>query len=261
MPNNFTNDRSCVALWLFEAVPGFEEDSIGGNTLVNSGVITAELTIFKEGAASARMNNAAGQSFTVLDPALDAGFPFRSTDGASAKKDITLCAWIHSLITASVGIGHQGILGKWNGNPFTTFALFIDGNNTQFNILKGYNSGNSGEVVQYTTRPDKDIWYHIGLGYQESDKSYYMRVWDDTASDFLGADLTGNFAQETSVTLIDLRVCTVDLFDTLDGYHDEYVVFNQKKSLVDVNNIRKGSFGTPRLEQRLSLDTTDELTL
>lgn len=238
MANDFTKDRNCVALWTFEDTPGFLIDSINNVTadVTNNVVSTATA---KEGVKAVDLKSAGNTHFDINDTSLVTGFPFRYADGASVKEDITVCYWIYHLSTASDT--SKWALSKYDGAGNKRTFLVEHGNDNSTVFAKGYNNGISQEFDYLTgAKMDKNKWYHVGIGYREFDKSYYIRVWDDNASDYLAADTSGVFAQDTSVKDVQFKISHD--WGLLNAYIDELVVFNRKLTLKEINKVRKATY-------------------
>lgn len=237
MANVFTGDGSCRTLWRFEAVPGISQDSIGGNHLFFTQV-TGEGVIVKEGAQSAKFARADSSIATKLDSGLDVGFPFRFND-TTPKKDITVCSWVYIIVVPSTDGDAAHIFRKFlAGGNLRTFRIEINNLSDKLVVYKGYNNGASSENDGHATALIAGRWYHITTAYSESDKSFYISIWDDTAGAIHGTNKISNFAQTTSVRDVALQIGN----KTSDFYLDEFVVFNKKKTLYDVNRIRKGTY-------------------
>jgi len=245
MANIFSSDSSCKALWTFEGTSAtFTTDKIGSNDLVNNNSVEPDAVNYKEGTQGADLTKSANQSLYITDANLDAGVPFRYADGASVKKDITVACWMN-LLTTATGT-NMGLYNKYNSSANErSFSIYMNGANSLIYLLKGYNNGVSTEVENYVTKVDKNTWYYIGVGYRDSDKSYNITIWDDTAGSELGAVVSGSFSETTYVTDEPLLLGATNSANSynIDGYMDEIVVFNKKKPLAAIDQIRQGQYG------------------
>ena len=239
MPNDFSHDNNCIALWKFENVPGFGIDSRGNNdmTLVS---VTPETTLIQEG-AQASNHPLPISKFTCSDSSLDTGFPLRLQDGASAGYGISVAAWARFTVLSTVSSAEQTVWAKYcTGGDLRTMIVWMELNN-KIRLRKGYNSGQSAEYDQYETVPSLDTWYHFSMGYEETNKSYFLVI-KDSAGTSLGADLSRNFVQTTSLRVVPFTLGGVGNTKSLRGYLDEVVVWDVKKSLGDMEKVRKGTY-------------------
>jgi hypothetical protein len=233
--NDFSEDGNCVALWRFEN-GALTTDSKGSNTLVGGGGSpTADTVNFKEGAASVEIDNS--DYYNVNDGDLDAGFPLKNGD---ANKKISVCFWVKF---ASIG-SYDGIFNKGSSNKYS-FQVHTGWSNEKMTLGIGYNNGSSLELITFGTACSTGIWYHMGVTYQDSDKSYKMRIYDDNAGALLGgSELTGNTTNNIN---IEDGIVTVGKYSNgsyyLDGLIDEMVIFNDILSSDEIDQIRAGTYG------------------
>lgn len=252
MANSVSADSSCKIYWRFEDSPGFTIDSKGNNDLTNPvGGAEQENIIVKEGSQSAKFVRADFDRMYIEDSALDTGVPLRYLDSSSVTKNFTICTWFYPIINTA----EMGIVTKYGAKR--TFAIWVEGIMGKIIIKKGYNNGASFEYDVTSSICTKNQWYHVGFGYQESDKSYTIITWDDNANDFFNDDLIGNFLQETSVTTSSITLGAQDGGgQALDGYIDETIIFDRKLRKEEINAIRKGryprNFGISGFQNRLS---------
>lgn len=245
MANDFSGDSNCVALYRFEN-GALTTDSKGTNTLQDVNTVTANTAAYKEGSASADFDDANGEGFYVTDANLSAGFPLKSGD---TNKKISLAFWI--LVDSYDGSHGQAIVSKYDsGNNKRSLLLFFDNANSQkLTFVLGYNSGASGETVfAYGTALTVDRWYHIGFTYDDSSKAYRLRIWDDTAGDFLGADATGNATNNINAEDALFGIACRDNYGSpsylyFDGQLDELAVFNDILTTDEIDDIRAGTYG------------------
>ncbi len=169
--NDFTLDDNCVALWRFES-GALTTDSKGTNTLVAGGTPTADTSDYQEGSASVEMGVL--DYYLITDGNLDAGFPLKDGD---ANKKISMCTWVY------IDSGPDVIFYKWGGDGYR--SLILDNGEGKFRLSLGYNATQTVSLVK-TASWTSGRWYHIGLTYQDSDKSWRLRIWDKTAVGLLG---------------------------------------------------------------------------
>jgi len=239
--NNFASDPNCVALWRFEQTPSGNldpNDNIGTNTLTNAHVML-QTADYREGSACGQWVTHQDSLMVIEDPNLSADFPTKQTD---TSVQMSVCTWMK---LESFGTTWRGIINKASlGN--TSWMLRV-----QRDAYKQLELaiGNSGGTTYWSKRFAPSLvvqrWYHVGFTYNDTDRSYRVRVWDDTTGT-IHLDNTGTVPKNIVVT--GSPVVIGDLFEgghTLDGYLDELVVFNDILTPNEIDQIRQGTYGKP----------------
>ncbi len=242
--NVFTGDPNCKALWRFESVSTFS-DSIGGNAWdASTPSPVADAVNYKEGAASVDFESSSSHYLYISDAELDAGFPLKNGD---LNKRISVAGWLklESLPATSkwFRVFHKSDPGNLN-SLYT--GIFTDASNHTWFYL-GIGTGASVEWLKFAgAEVVAARWYHFGVTFQNSDKSYRIRIWDDTAGALLGG------AEQTGTTANNIYVGTGTLYlgihndastGLYDGLMDEIVVFNDILTAAEIDKIRQGTFG------------------
>ena len=242
MANDFSGDANCVALWNMD-LGGLTADSKGTNTLTNNNTVEQNVDT-KQGDRSGDFLQADDESLSITDANLDAGFPFKNGD---ANKKISLCKWVKF---SSFTENQNQLFSKWDdpNSKRTIMLQSVDvAGSDYFRFYLGFNGGASAEtVITFGTAFALHIWYHIGFTFQDSDKSWKIRIWDDDAGALLGgAEETGN-----STNNINIEDAAVFLgayegspaTGTHDGLMDEVIVFNDILSSAEIDEIRAGTY-------------------
>lgn len=234
MANNFSGDSNCKALWKFDN-GALTTDSKGSNTLTNKNSVTANTSDYQEGDAAADFDAASNQSFSITDASLDLGFPLKSGD---TNKILSVCMWFKTTTVAVT----QYLYAKYDtsGND-RTFAIRIQDTNGRIAVYIGYNGGASFEAKESSIALVANRWYHLGVTFDDSDGSYKIRIWDDTALAIHSND-SGNFSNAISIGSAELCIATRTGGTTLDGLIDELVVFDSVLSTDDIDAIRAGTY-------------------
>lgn len=235
--NDFSGDPNCVALWRFED-GALTTDTIGTNTLTNNNEIVSNQVDFKEGSASADFEAGSFQYMSITDADLDAGFPLKNGD---ANKKISICGWF----LAESQPAEAGLFSKWEltGN---NRSLIIRADNATFNAWIGYNSGASTENLFTTGSLVVGRFYHYGFTYDNSDKSWKVRVWDDTAESIV-INTSGTSTNNISAGSAPVGV-GVGFFNGgtpvgfFDGEKDEVPVFKDILTIGEIDEIRQGIY-------------------
>jgi len=232
--NDFSGDGNCVALWRFED-GALTADSIGGNTLTNNNGVTADAVNYREGAAAGDFEMNSSQYMSIADADLDAGFPLKNGD---ANKKISVCCWFRP---ESHGSGRY-LFTKYNTNTGER-SLLIEVYGTDIRVYIGYNGGAGAEALTILNlNTVATQWYHIGFTFQDSDKSYRIRCWDETGSSVV--EVTGNSTNNINVESAAVAIGAVaNPAGYFDGIIDRMVVFNDILTAGEIDQIYEGTYG------------------
>ncbi len=212
-------------------------DSKGTNTLTNNGV-AEDTSDFKQGDASGIFVAADSDNFSITDANLDAGFPLKNGD---ANKKISVCNWVK--FTDITITGWDGMWSKaGTGKESLELGIIDVAGTKRVQGFLGFNNGVSTEAFTDTeTAIVAGRWYHIGFTYQDSDKSWRIRIWDDTASSV--TDKTGNTTNNINVEDAPFQINGNPDGHYLDMRVDELVVFKDILGTGEIDQIREGTFG------------------
>lgn len=238
--NDYSGDADCVALWSIEN-GALTTDSVGGNTLTNPGTLVySDTTNYKEGSGSGVRTAGAGRYMYRTDTDLDAGYPLKNGD---SNKKISVCFWVRATALPAVG-QHLFSYSKWDsGTRSIALSMFNDSGTVRYNFIHGYNNGDSAEFLEHAgVNITTNIWYHVGVTYDDSDKSYRIRIWDDNASS--ATETTGNATNNINIETADQRVIATSSDNDFAGQHDEIVVFKDVLSAAEIDKIRSGTYPT-----------------
>lgn len=253
MANDFSGDANCKAVWRFES-GALTADSKGTNTLTDNGTVGTDTTNFREGAASADFELSNSEYFSITDANLDSGFPYKSDD---TTKKCSVCFWIRPESSTTF----HCVLGSYDSlNGFRSWQVQFQDRKISWVI--GYNSGNNIESEAHASQLTLGQWYHVGITFDDSDGSFLIRVWDDTAGDFLGTDKSSpNFSNNISLTTHPVHVASrVDATNFFDGNLDEVVIFNDILTTDEIDEIRSGTYGDSILPNKLTISLNDAVS-
>ncbi|KKN36231.1 hypothetical protein LCGC14_0775610 [marine sediment metagenome] len=240
MPNDFSEDADCMALWRFEP-SALTVDSKGANTLTNINAVAENAVDVWEGAGSADFEQTSTQYFSIPDADLDADFPLKSGD---VNKKISVCG---AFQLESFNTAWRGLFSKLDTNGLRSLSIGIQQTSGQFVVVLGYNNGNSGETLYQAGSLVTGRFYHFGFTFQDSDKSWKLVVWDDTAGSKVintSGTATNNISVGTAAVGIGVRYfATGTPVETFDGEIDEIVVFKDILTTGEIDLIRQGGFG------------------
>jgi len=230
MANIFTYDIHCKALWRFES-GALVTDSIGGNTLTNHGA-SADSSYYMEGSYSSLFERY--EYMNITDSNLSTGFPFKSGD---TNKKISVCFW------ARVARVYDGaLLSKFDfSSGLRCFSIRYTSAGTFF-IQLGYNSGGSYTNYTHGSTFPKNTWQHITFSYDNSDRSYALRL-RDASGNIVGTDLTGTAANDISITTAPLEVNSYNGGNNAQwGRIDELVFFDDIITAAEATQIAQGNY-------------------
>lgn len=235
--NDFSTDTDVVALWKFES-GALTTDSEGGNTLTDNNTVgTAVISSPPpgDGTQAADFNVGTSESFTVTDANLDAGFPLSNGEGGV----ISVCFWFK----AETSVLNMGQWAK-GGNGTYSLQLYMNSSSLP-RAWQGHTDGTSGnrEYISFGSATTDGQWYHECFTYDDGDRGYRMRIWDDNASTQLDTDLTGTFTNSINIEDGDLSIGSENNANIFfDGIIDEVVVFKRELSVAHIDEIRAGTY-------------------
>lgn len=242
MANDFSGDENCVALWRMED-GALTVDSKGGNTPTDSGdgFIHSNTGAYKEGASSAECDdNLNSHELEITDGNLDAGFPLKNGD---TTKIISTCFWVRP---GPADTYQQNALSK-----ALSFSILISNNYDGKLRIKNYYDGGTDNV---DFNPgfvwDENHWYHVGVVHDGVNKTIFARIWDDTESKYLGSDIDTTWANETLISAGMFELfChqAAGTHETFEGLLDEVVIFKDKLTGDEIDQIRQGIYGAVSL--------------
>jgi hypothetical protein len=237
--NVFSTDANCVAVWNLDN-GALTTDSKGTNTLTNSGV-ASDAVNFQQGDGSGDFESGDPDYMSIADASLASGFPLKNGD---ANKEISVCMWVRfeSLPTAGYD---QYIFNKGGATNYSFFINIVNtGATVQWRLGIGRADTGGNDVDNYSCQSGIAIntWYHVGVTYDDSDKSYRMRVWDDTAGALLAADVTNTAGYHINVEDGVFQLGRLGTGHYFDGVLDEVVVFNDILSADEIDKIRAGTY-------------------
>ncbi len=196
---------------------------------------------YKEGAASADFEAGSTQYMSITDANLDAGFPLKNGD---ANKKISVCGWFQMESSNIM----QGLFSKYDwGSNERSLMIRISPAGPYFELLIGYNGGTSGETVYSGGTLSNERWYHFGVTFQDSDKSWKVVVWDDTGESKIidtSGTATNNINIEAAIVAIGMAYFNDGTpLNGFDGEIDEVVVFKDILTTGEIDEIRQGVYG------------------
>ncbi len=248
MANNFADDPNCVALWRCEN-GALWTDSIGTNTLTASPTApTADTTDYREGGASMYFSQGTQRYAARGDSNLSANFSLKSSYASTVR--LSVCFWFYDeLLPAETTYGDY-LLSKWDrfavfSNKSWAMHLRYDGTDVHLRMLKGYNSGASQEATELSTAIEANTWYHVGVTYDDSDKSVRIRLYNATTEEVTEVTATQSNAISLRTVMWLLNCQNYGAEDGIKGNLDEVVVFDDILTAAEIDQIRSGTYGWP----------------
>ena len=239
--NDFSGDDNCIALWQFEPSDLFA-DSKGTNTLLPQPGQdpTSDTVKHKEGSGSISFAKTGGgtnhQRAYMASGTFDAGFPL---DLGDADSKISVATWLR---LSSVDDDNNFFYKKTMTGPapgFVPVSFVLNANVTNGVSIWVYNAG--WDITTFGTGLSVNVWYHAIVTYDGISGEYRIRVWDDTAKEFLSDDVTGTMlatgigaSGALSVGNGQAPVST----QCFTGNLDELVIFNDILTEEEMSDIR-----------------------
>jgi hypothetical protein len=242
--NNFAVDPNCVALWQFEPSK-LLVDSIGTNTLTQYHRVDVNTADHRQGLASAQLIRNLGEIryMSINDANLSPDFPFKN---GTTNNKMSVACWfkaddLAALITTGGSLIAKNAIDKQS--YFVSVAL-QDGKYRVW-VGLGFDNGARWEFLRdLTTEIQPHQWYHVAVTLNDSDRSYRIRIFDETAAAV--HETVGIYANKINVENAAVKVGG-DLYErqTWDGVIDEMVVFNDILTVAEIDKIRQGTYGKP----------------
>jgi hypothetical protein len=235
MANDFSGDANCVAVYDFE--PGAVcADTKGLNDLEYFEKCQLGRTA-RHGSGSARFDSLymSVNGLSIPDASLSSDFPLKS--GTSNGK-ISLAFWVCPLGV----ITNEYLVSKYDvANSKRSLGVYVDSSLKPM-VYLGYNGGASGETLgPVNVVLTSDQWYWILVTYDSSDKSYRIRVYDETAD--TTTEVTGN--STNAINIEDAAFCVGrrdgDYSYDLRANIDYLSVFKDILTAAEGDDIRTGA--------------------
>lgn len=239
MANNVSVDSNCKVQWRFES-GALTTDSKGGNDLSSSGSPSANTDVYKEGSASLQLDTETDDNLYITDTNLDAGVPFKSGD---TNKKMSVCFWVRmDSLPVSESYTRYCLTKDTVGQRSFNIKFTRSSGDTKLRFTVSANGTGWAADLIHGSAIEVGKWYFVCITYQASDGAYRLHIWDDTAQNTLGTDLTG--------TTIEIFAGTANLqigYDSapanMDGQLDEMLIFDDVLTTDEIDQIRAGIYG------------------
>jgi hypothetical protein len=252
--NDFSADGNAVALWSVDNGT-LTTDSIGKNTLADNNTVGTDTVDYKEGDASASFLAANSQSLTILDSALDSGFPLKSGE---SNDDISVTFWYKKESNNS----YAGLFSKWDTGAGAR-SFYLRDNSTKLDFYIGTNSGTGYELLNSSLSTSAGRWYHVGATFNNTTKAWKLRVWDDTAGSVVlnvSGTAANNIAITSAAVAIGASLKSGSTERYFDGLIDDVVVFRDILTTGEIDQIRSGTYSGPAPTTTTTLAPTTTTT-
>ncbi len=138
------------------------------------------------------------------------------------------------------------MFAKWEATDDKRSIDIRVGSDGKIKFYIGYNGGASSELIYNVGSLVAGRWYHFGFTFDDSDKSWKVQCYDDTAEIRIH-NANGNSTNNISVE--DASVGIGATFSAgpaapMDGEMDEVVVFKDILSVDEIVEIRQGIYGS-----------------
>ena len=240
--NNFADDPHCVALWRFESGQ-LTTDSIGTNTLTNHGV-TVDMGDHKEGLASARLTSTAEywreyNTLSRADTSLSTGFPGKN---GTNNKRFSICFWMRA---DGMAIEPNELVLACKSK---SYGIACTQRFNQIILRIGTETGDTTDDLTHGSPIVPQTWYHIAVTFDDTSHTGTISVWDGTAGAVLGTDVAKTNFLPIHIDNLAFVIGGIDdlsLNRGTNGLMDEFVVFNDVLTPLEIAKIRAGTYGRP----------------
>ena len=229
MPNDFSGDASCQALWRFES-GALPTDSKGSNTLTNNGA-TEDLVNYREGACAAKFTAASSQYMNIADASLGAGFPLKNGDSV---KTGTYSFWYRP-------VSDPGYFGHVVINKSNNYGISVGINTAVLYIYWGYGTSYEGISLAVPWTWTVGHWYHISVVFDGVNKKLAIYGLEVSSGIFYSGQC--NPVNSLSVSNYAFEIGRrADAARYVDGQLDEFVVFNRCLTPDECYRISQGTY-------------------
>ncbi len=242
--NDFASDPNCVALWQFED-KAFAKDTVGSNELENHGaaLVTAGAP---EGDGCADFRASQDDWMGIDDDHLSADFPARY---GSKSVNMSLSFWMKPRSFPFRGT----VLSKYLiSTDDRSWRLFLSGSGSvkgYLQIALGIGSGNNYKQYDLDDSSQqfaKDQWYHVAFTYQDRNREFHVRIWDEAAGKLV-YDYAGKATSAMAVTRAPVVLGGLPMMsEHYDGLLDEVAVFNDVLTSDEIDLIRQGRYNNSK---------------
>jgi len=231
-------DEDVVAYWAFDD-DALTVDSVGTNTLTNLNTTPDDTGDKKEGDASADLTPGDDNAFYMAEGDLDADFPANAITGAPDPA-FTIVVWVKAdALTTNHRVFEKGSAASTNDS---NYGLLIDSSG----YAKIYIGHSGGSLVDQHISAVGIIttgnWFLICAGFDDSDKSWRIRVYNAAGANIDSKSGTGanNMNVESSGFYIGRDGDGAG--DEWDGHIDMMVILKRKLSTADMDKIAADTF-------------------
>lgn len=252
--NQIENDAACVFLYNFET-GALTTDTASTNTLTNSGV-SEEAVLYKQGSVCGHWTSGESDYMVILDSALTSdcsikygyGSPIAFTIGFWARFD-----------TLPGGSGYDLFSKYYHSDGKKTVKISLN-TDDQIAMAIGYNNGLDNETATHASALSADTWYHIVCTYDNADKSYRIRIHDE--SDVVGSDATGTLTLDANKIVLSQEELTIGAYNSgasnyLNGYLDEMYMTNDVMTSDEIDQVWAGTYPDILNETTYYVNTDD----
>jgi hypothetical protein len=229
---DFANDPNCVAFYNAETWDTYLDDQSGtGNHLqCTPAVNTADV---KEGNGCMEIDSDTRSAGILYDDTdLPSGWPGKS---GTTNRTISIAMWFKTHEIPEP-LRYSTLLCKYG-----SWSLWVTGGNK---IAWEPTAGNNLIWKRTTSTILANVWYHVGVTFNNADKSYRIRVYDSSIS-ANWADVTGTTTGNMSISSADVKFGwgsnSVSTLYNYDGLIDDVAVFNDVLSAGEIDACRAGT--------------------
>ena len=227
---DYGDDANCIDHWSLDD-GDYRTADVGTDDWTRVQSCFLDTTYHKTGSAAMLLTSQSDKRITLADASAGADFPLKVGGGTK----ISVCYWVRPSYMSG---GALRVFAKDN----TAKQTIVMGFTTKPILWIGYNSGNSWEQ-KTAANPTLVVgqWYHIAYTYDDADKSYRIRCWDETAGTVY--ETTGTMTNSINIEDAPYSLLTGDSLAYAAGTFDELVIFNDVLTAAEIDKIRNGTYG------------------
>ncbi len=239
MANNFASDsvEGCLAWYKFE---DNLNDSSGNEEHLTAHTAEAYTTTncpgdTDDGTKALDIQQAIGTTVYIADADQPANWP-----GNNGDIDFGIEFWMYPKDVTNIYI-----CGKWHASDNTGVVVTIGASGL---LTVWFGDGGDSTKVEFSTACTANRWYHAGISYDASASEVSMRVWDDTAGDFLDTSDNTNVLTHSNNIATSSRSFYIGYTAggntnyIFNGYFDDFAVFDRVLGNDEIDRARQGRF-------------------
>jgi len=160
--------------------------------------------------------------------------------GYTGMEEFTFCFWMRP---DTFGSEDYYPFMKYGDSLQCSYRLIIDKTSKKMRLALTRNGIDDADYFEHASALicDGTHWYHMAITHNAIDGAIRIRIYDATAGAILGTDKTDTFGYTLNCGTAPFEISS-HFVTKYDGLIDEFVVFNDVLSIVQIDAIRNGTF-------------------